>query len=171
MEENGPCRGGGERHRVWWQKQGHQEHRSFVLRTYVAGGMGVRELHIDWWVQVVPASPGECDYANVDTSGGLFPRILILLQTTFIHLVVTQLHDRRQLVKVGAVTQSYLWALSVSSRDPLVKQIVTRGRQLTKAVLWAFSSGTVDPILFPFPGFGMNTQFLSLSFPGSGNDT
>ena len=115
--------------------------------------------------------PGGCDYPNSGRCGGLLARILILLQTPFVHLAVKQTHDRRQLIKVGAVTRSYLWALSVSSRDPLVKQIVTRGRQLTKAVLWAFSSGTVDPILFPFPGFGMNTQFLSLSFPGSGNDT
>ena len=30
---------------------------SFVLRTYVVGRMGVRELRVDWWVKVVPASP------------------------------------------------------------------------------------------------------------------
>ena len=29
---------------------------SFVLRTYIVGEMGVRELPIDWWVKVVPAS-------------------------------------------------------------------------------------------------------------------
>ena len=77
--------------------------------------------------------------------GSLFPKILFLLQTTFVHLVVKQICDRRQLVKVEATTQSYLGALSVSTRDPLVKQIVTRGKQLTKVVLWAFSLGTVDP--------------------------
>ena len=81
---------------------------------------------------------------------GLLARILILLQTLFVHLVVKQIRDRRQLIKVGAVPQSYLWALSVSTRDFLVKQIVTRGRQLTKGVLWASSLGTVGPLLFPF---------------------
>ena len=38
------------------KRQGRNSTRSFVLRTYVVGGMGVRELHIDWWVKVVPAS-------------------------------------------------------------------------------------------------------------------
>ena len=33
---------------------------------------------------------------------------------------------------------------SVSIRDSLVKEIVTRGRQLTKVVSWASSWGTVD---------------------------
>ena len=90
---------------------------------------------------------------------GLLAQILILLQTTFVHLVVKQACDRRQLIKVEAVTQSYLWALSLSTRDLLIKQIVTRGRELTTVVLWASALGTVEPLLFPFPGLGMNTQF------------
>ena len=32
--------------------------RSIVLRTYIVGRMGVKKLHIDWWVKVVPVSPG-----------------------------------------------------------------------------------------------------------------
>ena len=28
---------------------------AFVLGTYIVGGMGVKELHIDSWVKVVPA--------------------------------------------------------------------------------------------------------------------
>ena len=51
-----------------------------------------------------------------------------LALTPFVHLVIKQVRDRRQIIKVGAVTQSYLCALSVSTRDSLVKQIVTRGR-------------------------------------------
>ena len=39
--------------------------RSFVLRTYIVGRIGVRELHIDWWVKVVPASPRGHDYPKV----------------------------------------------------------------------------------------------------------
>ena len=78
---------------------------------------------------------------------GLLAQILILLQTLFVHLV-KQIHYRRLLVKVGTVTQSHLGALSVSTRDSLIKEIVTRGRQLTKVVLQAFSLGTVDPLLF-----------------------
>ena len=93
-----------------------------------------------------------------------------MLQTTFGHLVVKQMCDRRQLIKVEALTQSYLWALSVSTRDPLVKQTVTRGRQLTKAVLWAFPLGTVNPLFVLLPDLGMNTQFQRLS-PDSGNGT
>ena len=151
------------------KNKGGKSTRSFVLRTYIVGKMGVRELHIHWWVQMVPASPRECDYPNVDMCGGLFPRILILLQTIFVHLV-KQICDRRQLVEVEAVTQSYLWALSVSTRDHLVKQIASRGRQVTKVILWVSTLGTVDPHLFPLPGFGMNIQFQKLSFPDSGND-
>ena len=64
---------------------------------------------------------------------------------------------RRQLIKVGVVTQSYLRALSVSIRDSFVKQIVTRGRQLTKVVLWAPSLGTGGPL--PHSGLGMKAQF------------
>ena len=101
--------------------------------------------------------------------GGLIAQILILLQTTFIHLV-KQTCDRRKLIKVEAVTQSYLWTLSVSTREPLIEQIVTRGRQLTKAVLWAFSLSIVDLFLFPFLDFVTNTQFQRLSFPNCGND-
>ena len=70
-----------------------------------------------------------------------------MLQTPFVHLVVKQICDRRQLIKVESVTQSYLWAISVSTRDPLVKQIVTRGRQLTEVVSWTFSLDTVDFLL------------------------
>ena len=80
--------------------------------------------------------------------GGPLARILILLQTLFVHLVVKQTCDRRQLIKVGAVTHSYLQALSVSTKDSLIKQIVTRSRQLTKVVLWVFSLDTVDLLLF-----------------------
>ena len=90
-----------------------------------------------------------------------------MLQTPFVHLVVKQIRDRRQLIKVGAVTQGYLWSLSVSIRDSLLKRIVTRGRQLTKVVLWASSFGTLSCL----SDLGMNTQFQKLSFPDSGNDT
>ena len=94
-----------------------------------------------------------------------------MLQTPFVHLVIKQVCDRRQLIKVGAVTQSSLWTLSVSIRDSLVKQIVTRGRQLTKIVLWAFSLGILGPLFFPLLDLRMNTQFQRLSFPDSGHNT
>ena len=98
--------------------RGGKSPRSFVLRTYIIGGMGVKMLHIDWRVKVVPACPsGEHDYPDVGMCGGLSAWILILLQTLFVHLVV--------------------------------KQIVSRGGQLTKVVLWAASLGTMDP----FPPF------------------
>ena len=92
--------------------------------------------------------------------GGLLAGILTLFRTPFVHLV-KQTHDRRQLIRVGAVTQSYFWALSVRIRDSRVKEIVTRGRQLIKVVLWA-ALGTVDLVLFPLPDLGMNTQFQGL---------
>ena len=81
----------------------------------------------------------------------------------------------RQLIKVGALSQSYSWALSVSIKDSLIKQIVTRGGQLTKVVIWASSLGTVDPLPRSRP-WDENTGFLSfflprLSFPGGGNAT
>ena len=98
-------------------------------------------------MNVVPASPGACDHVNVGVCGGLSARILILLQTPFVHLVVKQIRDRRQFIQVGAVTQSWFWVLSGSTRDSLTTQIVSRDRQLTKVVLWASSLGTMDPLL------------------------
>ena len=65
----------------------------------------------------------------------------------------------RQLIKVGALSQSYSWALSVSIRGSLVKQVVTRGRQLTKVVLrassdtWALSHIPVRGKKAQFQGF------------------
>ena len=37
---------------------GGKNSRSFVLRTSILAGAGVGELHIDWQVKMVPASPG-----------------------------------------------------------------------------------------------------------------
>ena len=75
--------------------------------------------------------------------------------------------DRRQLIKVGVVTQSYLRALSVSIRDSLIKQVVTRGRQLTKVVLWVSSLGTVDPLPHFRPWDESTVSRLSLTDSGS----
>ena len=61
---------------------------------------------------------GECDYPNLGMCGGLLAQILILLQIPFVHLV-KQKSDRRQLIKVGAVTQNYLWSVSLGTVDPL----------------------------------------------------
>ena len=82
---------------------------------------------------------GSFFWGNVTTqksvcSQGFLAQILILIQTTFGNLV-KQIHDRSQVIKVEVISQSYLWDLSVSTRDPLIKQIVIRNRQLTKAVL------------------------------------
>ena len=40
------------------KRRGGKSIRSCVLKTRMGGGMGVRALHIDWWVKVVPAAPG-----------------------------------------------------------------------------------------------------------------
>ena len=63
---------------------------------------------------MVAAFSGGRDYPNVGICRGLLAQILVLLQTPFIHLVVKQICDRRQLIQVGAVMQIYLWALSLS---------------------------------------------------------
>ena len=105
---------------------------------------------------MVPTFLGECDYSNLSMCGGLLAQILILLQTPFVHLI-KQICDGGQLIKIGALSPSFLWALSVSIRDSLVKQIVTRGTQLTKVVLWDSSLGTID--LSCIPGLGMKAQF------------
>ena len=81
------------------------------------------------------AFPGGRDYPNLGMCGSLLAQILILLQTPFVHLVVKQICDRRQLIKVETVTQNHLWAFSISIRDSLVKQIVTRGKQLTNVFI------------------------------------
>ena len=93
---------------------------------------------------MVQAFLGECDYPNLGMYGGLLAQILLLLQTPFVHLI-KQICDGGQLIKIGALSPSFLWALSVSIRDFPVKQIVTRGIQLTK-VLGVSSLGTVDPL-------------------------
>ena len=108
---------------------------------------------------MVPAFLGGRDCPNLGVCEVLLARMLILLRTQIVLLVVKQICDRKQLIKVEAVTQSYLWALSESIRDSLVKQIVTRGRQLTEVVLWAAALGTGDVLLLPFPGLGMKAQF------------
>ena len=82
----------------------------------------------------MPAFLGVCDYLNVGMCGGLLAQILLLLQTPFVHLI-KQICDGGQLIKIGALSPSFLWALSVSIRDSLVKQIVIRGGQLTKVAL------------------------------------
>ena len=38
------------------KSKGGNSIRSFVVRTYIVGGVRVRELHIDGWVRV-PGSP------------------------------------------------------------------------------------------------------------------
>ena len=133
MEKNGSRWGWGEKHKFrekqggkskggwrpgWqtprWPNAGwpeSQENESFVLRTYIVGGMGVKKLLIDWLINVLPAFPGGGDHPNLNICGGLLAQILVLLQTPFVHLVLKQISDRRQLIKVAVVTQSYLWAL------------------------------------------------------------
>ena len=72
--------------------------------------MGVRELHIDWWVKVVPAFWERQNYPNIGMGGGLLGQILILLQTLFFHFAyVTR---GRQLTKV------ILWVFSLGTGDP-----------------------------------------------------
>ena len=47
---------------------------------------GLRELHIDRWVKVVPAPhPPPTYHLNIHMCGGLLAQILILLQTTSCH--------------------------------------------------------------------------------------
>ena len=53
----------------------------------------------------MPAFLGDCDYPNSGMCGGLLARILILLQTPFVHLVVKQIRDRRQLIKTEALSK------------------------------------------------------------------
>ena len=53
----------------------------------------------------MPAFSGGLDYPNLGTCGGLLARILILLQTPFVHLVVKQAPDRRQLIKTEALSK------------------------------------------------------------------
>ena len=100
------------------QRAKRAERESFLLRAYIVGGMGIKMLHVDWWVNVVPAFPGGMwlpKHRCVCVGGGLWARILAPIP--LVHLV-KQTHDRRQLVKVGTVTQSYLWA-SLGTVDPL----------------------------------------------------
>ena len=81
----------------------------------------MKKLHIDRWAKVVPVLVGRRDHPNLGMCGGLLDRILILLQTTFVHLAVKQIRARKQLIKVEAVTQSYFWAAFVSIRDSFIK--------------------------------------------------
>ena len=79
---------------------------------------------------MAPAFLGECDYPNVGVWGDLLASILILFQTLFVHLV-KHIYDKRQLSKIGALS-TYSRALSVSIRESLIKQVVTRGRAKTR---------------------------------------
>ena len=53
----------------------------------------------------MPAFLGGRDYLNLGMCGGLLTRILILLQTPFVHLVIKQICDMRQLIKIGALSK------------------------------------------------------------------
>ena len=55
------------------EKKPKERKKSFVLRTYVVGGAGVKKVHFDWWIKVVPAFWGRCDYPKVGMGGGLLP--------------------------------------------------------------------------------------------------
>ena len=94
-----------EKVRVAKSQGGKRAPQVFVLRTYIVRGMGVKKLHIDRQVNVVPAFLGGCDYLNVGMCGSLLARILILLQTPLVHLAVKQIRDRKQLIKVGALSK------------------------------------------------------------------
>ena len=52
-------------------KRRDQEKESFVLRTYIVDGMGIKKLHFDWWVKVVPAFWGRRNYLKVGMGGDL----------------------------------------------------------------------------------------------------
>ena len=78
-----------------------------------------KKLHTDWQVHAVPAFLGGCDYPNLGMCGGLVARILFLLQTPFVHLVVKQICDRRQLIKVGEVTKVIYGLFLQTSGTPL----------------------------------------------------
>ena len=54
---------------------------------------------------MVPAFLGERDYPDLGMCGDLLARILISLQTPFVHLVVKQISDRRQLIKIEALSK------------------------------------------------------------------
>ena len=51
----------------------------------------------------------QLSWGNVTTQtgmcGDLLAQILILLQTPFVHLLVKQICDRRQLIKIGALSK------------------------------------------------------------------
>ena len=54
-------------------------------------------------------------------SGGLLTRILILLQTPFVHHVIKQIHDRMQLIKIETLSKviyGLLWAPWTLSHIP-----------------------------------------------------
>ena len=65
---------------------------------------------------MVPAFLEGRDYPNLGMCGGLLAQILILMEfwccSKLVHFTVQQIHARRQLIKVGVITQSYLWNLS-----------------------------------------------------------
>ena len=76
--------------------------------------------------------------------------------------IVKQLHDRRQLIKVEAVTQSYLRAFSASTGGSLIKQMVTRGWQLAQSYMWIFPLSAVEllPLLL-FANFSLTNLLIS----------
>ena len=53
----------------------------------------------------MPAVSGGRYYPNVGVWGRLLALILILLHTPFVPLVVKQICDRRQLIKIGALSK------------------------------------------------------------------
>ena len=97
--------------------------------------------------------------------GGLLAQILILPQTIFVHLVVKQICDRRQLPKVIFMGSFY------KHQGPLPKTGSDQRWEINQSCFMGFFFGHCGPLPFPLPDLGMNIQIQKISFPDSGNDT
>ena len=123
MEDNKPCQGRGERHRLWaLQGKGSKKHQIFCpenLNSWQDGDMGVACSLMAKGGSSFPWGRGY--YPEVGVCRGVVSLNSHLAPDHLWLSCCVQIHNRKPIFQVEAVTQSYLWDLSVSNRDPLKK--------------------------------------------------
>ena len=121
MEENRPSGGAGKRHRLGWQKARATRTRATrasgpLSWTYIGGKKGGRCMLIGGQLP-----PGRMWLPKLRYMWRIVSPNSYLAPNRIWSSCCKQICDRRQLIKVELVTRSYLWALSVSTRYPLIK--------------------------------------------------
>ena len=148
-----------------WPKEwrGQEKRESCVLRTYIVGGVGVKKLHFDWQVEVVPASPGETWLPNHRYECGCVSQNSYLALESICSCCLC---DRRQAISQSCFMGFFLCALWTPPLSPF------------QALEWIYSlkvflfptSALWTPPLSPFQALEWIYSLKVFLFLTSGDD-